>query len=93
MSCVLSRNLDTKVECPFFLEAPSNARSSKFEAMNRVREAKRIRCEGLSPGGRLMLEFATSEEREGFCDDFCRSACWRGCPVALMLEDLKYDER
>lgn len=88
----MSRNIDRRVECPFFSEAPSARGNPRIAAIRRVAEAKRIRCEGLSPGGRLMIEFATAGEREDFCEDFCRSSCWRGCPIAIMLEDLKYDE-
>ena len=87
----MSRNIDKRVECPYYIEPPSNGRSKSFEALSKVRERKRVRCEGLTPGGRLMIEFATANEREDFCEDFCCSGCWRGCPIAIMLEDLKYD--
>ena len=79
----MSRNIDIHIVCPFYQEPPGSARG-------RITENKRIRCEGVTVGGRIMLEFRSRAEREAWCDDFCRSQCYRGCPIAQLVEDVKY---
>lgn len=74
---------DKSAICPFFKEI-------SWKDGDKSRVQRQIKCEGLSEGGFLYLTFNTIEERNSHREDFCRSACYEGCPIAIMLNDTKY---
>ena len=82
----MSRNIDIYAICPFFIDPPGSA-----GAKNKV-EQNRIRCEGLINKGKIMLDFPNAIKRESGADDFCRSYCWKGCPIAQIINEYKYPE-
>ena len=83
----MSRNIDVKVKCPFYQEEPScDALPERARRWRKHVTRRRIRCEGLTPEGKIFLEFKSPEERTEHYNNFCTSECWRGCPLAQMLE-------
>lgn len=74
---------DKSAICPFFKEI-------SWKDGDKSKVQKQIKCEGLSEGGLIYLTFNTREERNSHREDFCRSACYEGCPIAIMLKDTKY---
>lgn len=82
----MSRNIDIYAVCPFFIDPPGS--SSK----NANIEQKRIRCEGFLADVKMTLDFDRTQKRENWANDFCRTYCWRGCPIAQMIQDCKYPE-
>lgn len=88
----MSRNVDVRAICPFFEEEPSCGHSIKQHKAHERIAKRRIRCEGLSPGGKILLEFSSEREKREHCENFCYSKCWRGCPLAQVLMD-NYEKR
>ena len=82
----MSRNVDKRAICPFFQEEagcenmPQRMREAHMGACS-----KRQRCEGLTPGGKIFLEFEGKKDRDDHRESFCYTYCWEGCPVAVML--------
>ena len=83
----MSRNVDVRAKCPFFQEEASCAGlTPRAKIAHEYLKKCRIRCEGLRPGGKIFLEFEDPRERDEHYENFCVSECWRGCPLAQMLE-------
>lgn len=79
--------------CPFYVAEPECASLSNCaKAAHEVLKRRRIRCEGLTPGGKLFIEFKTPSEKSDHKANFCASMCYKGCPVAQMLLE-NYDMR
>lgn len=79
--------------CPFYVQEPVCANmTTQTKKAHMELVSKRIRCEGLSYGGKLFVEFKTPEEKEEHENDFCCSHCYKGCPVAQMLLE-QYDTK
>jgi len=87
----LSRNIDVQAVCPFFVEEAACGGSRKQLAQRKLVQKRRIRCEGLSPGGKITVEFKSELECEEHRYSFCYSKCWKGCPLAGILNE-KYKE-
>lgn len=82
-----------RVVCPFYIEEPSCANMTpRVKAAHARLMRKRIRCEGICPGGKIYLEFGCQREKEGYLESFCYTNCWQGCPVAIMLL-MQYDAK
>ena len=72
--------------CPFFVSEPACGKMSKQrKAAHEALVRKRIRCEGITPGGKTFVEFRTPDEKKEHRESFCESKCYQGCPVAQML--------
>ena len=84
----MSRNIDINAVCPYFTEEPSGGSRKLHELLTKTR----IRCEGLTPGGKIFLEFPNAASKQEHLEDFCYCDCWQGCPIALMLNE-KYEGR
>ena len=82
----MSRNIDVRVKCPFFVEEPAcECKSAHVKGGHAILTKKRIRCEGVVSGSKIYQEFKNEDEKEKYLYDFCASDCWRGCPVAAMI--------
>ena len=85
----MSRNIDVRVKCPFFVEEPAcNKKNAHTQGGHSMIVKKRIRCEGLMPGSKVYQDFKSAAEKDRYFYDFCSSECWRGCPIAAMLLEL-----
>lgn len=85
----MSRNIDKRAICPFFQEeAGCENMPAKVKEAHRGMCARRQRCEGLVPGGKIFVEFESQKQRDEHREDFCYTYCWRGCAVASMLLEL-----
>lgn len=74
---------DKSAICPFFKEI-------SWKDGDKSRIQRQIKCEGLSEAGSIFVTFNTIEERNSHREDFCRSVCYRGCPISIMLNETKY---
>ena len=82
----MSRGGDERVICPFFVIEPTCGEMSKQrKAAHEALVKKRIRCEGITPGGKIYAEFRNPDEKKEHMENFCESKCYEGCPVAQML--------
>lgn len=83
---------DKRAMCPFYIEESGcGTLTPRMRAAHRRLTRRRIRCEGLTQGGKIYVEFPTEEERREYAESFCYSRCWGGCPVAQMLGE-QYEE-
>ena len=81
-----SSGIDKRAMCPFFIEEAGCGNLSP--AMKTAREKvlkQRIRCEGLTPGGNIHVEFKSKAERDEHRENYCYTMCYNACPVAAML--------
>ena len=62
----------TTTKCPYF---------------KRV-ENKNIRCEGIDSTNNIVMSFSKYNRLYKYRYDFCDSRCWKGCPIAQVLEEL-----
>ncbi|MBQ2876976.1 MAG: hypothetical protein IJE25_08195 [Clostridia bacterium] len=77
---------NVKIVCPFYIEEPEcGGMSNAAKAAHELVVRKRIRCEGLTKGGKLFVEFRNEREKLEHLNSFCESKCYKGCPVAQML--------
>jgi hypothetical protein len=82
----MSRNIDKRAICPFFQEeAGCENMPEPMKEVHKRACAKRIRCEGLTRGGKIFLEFESASEKKQHLESFCYDRCWEGCPMAEML--------
>ncbi len=59
-----------------------------------IKEAeKSITCESTIEGAANMLRFVTRELKEEYQHDFCECFCYRGCPVAQLMEERFKEEK
>ena len=59
-----------------------------------IKEAeKSITCESTIEGAANMLRFMTRELKEEYQHDFCECFCYRGCPVAQLMEERFKEEK
>ena len=54
------------IRCPFF----------------RRKWGKSITCESFAPDSGVQITFGTNEGLDEHMENFCRSDCWQGCPIA-----------
>lgn len=91
----MSRTYTKDIICPFFKEPAGCAKQTRTERANRAKERierRRLRCEGVTKGGKTTLEFKTDVERDRHRARYCASYNYKECPIAKALAE-KYKEK
>ncbi len=91
----MSRTYTKDIICPFFKEPAGCGNQTKTERGNRAKERqerRRLRCEGVTKGGKITIDFKTDTERDRHRTRYCVSYNYINCPIAKALAE-KYKEK